>query len=224
LTAFKHNNIKIIKLVLNNCKDLDKQLLSNFRSDEYEWTEYSGDTLLLLAIRTKNIKIIKTVLNLTDGLLNIYNSNYTSPLSLAMDFNSLKIIKLLFKNGAIIDDKTFTFYYILYAVSKNNINIIKLLYKKNYIIWTTSLIYYCFRSLNKTIIKFITSKININIVDFYDRTALIYGCQDGETEVVKELLNKGADVSLIDHNGNNALFYAYENKHEDIILLLENMK
>ena len=62
--------------------------------------------------------------------------------------------------------------------------------------------------------------IDINIKDFFRRTALMSASIYGQSEIVKYLVSNGADVNLTDRKGKTALFLAAENGEKEIVEIL----
>ncbi len=55
-------------------------------------------------------------------------------------------------------------------------------------------------------------------------TALMFAAAEGHLENVKILIDFGANPNLIDIDGDNALVFAGNNKHQDVVDFLKNMK
>lgn len=153
---------------------------------------------LIQKISDNNISIFEMYFMLDMGIdINYMNNEKFSPLIYASYNGNLKIVKMLLKRNAYIDQQNiFETTALMYASMLGHYDIVKILLEKG-------------------------SDVHIDNKDTY--TALLYGIESGNIDIVDLLLKKGADPNTKISFGYTALMCAVIRGYLDIvILLLEN--
>lgn len=196
------------------------------------------DYLLHLIQKQEIVKIEEFI----DGGVNLNESNFdgTFPLLLAANFPNKEIIKLLLKNDANPNQKTFILNMdykvpvdilspVFSAVRSNNLEITKLLVEYGANIYEPEMDGYTLlmssaESNRKEILQYlIEKKVDLNAKRNDGANALSLASEVGNYDIVKSLVKNGADVNINRNDGFTPLMIAAQFKRESIVkLLLEN--
>lgn len=189
---------KIIKILINNGADINKQIIDT--------AFYGGFTPIHLSILDKNINSFNSLIKYGANI-NIKNSDGSSPLLYAIDYEAVDFANILIQNNAdvnIADNKSMT---PLILASKNNFELD--FYK-----------------------KLINNKANLNATiadtaaDWNDPgfSALHFACSDyDKIELAKLLVKSGADINIKDVHSYTPLHIACANNNYNLIkFLIEN--
>ena len=202
----KDININLSKQIFDYIKNNDLNEIKRLINQNIDINFYDkkGFTPLIFAIRMKKYQIIETLLKYKDIDIDKVDRNKLKmpPFAHATQKRDLKIMKLLYENGAKI---------YLGVKGKNEGN--------------TPLLIAAWDGCLKCI-EFIlsTDEVSINSMDNNGFTALIKASIRGHFNIVEYLLKNNVDIKIRDKKHKRALDYAKEKKHFKIIKILEGVK
>lgn len=201
--AINKNNIKLLKFIIKNIKDIKN----------INHTDSFGDTLLLKCMHNSNINI-DIIKILIDSGINIHIRNNmleTAMLNMCYFSVSIELYELMFNNGAkCIDCDKNNYSTLMYLCLNKKITIDLLVYFINKIK----------KYYNKSI-KDYYDFINLSAID--KKTAFIILCNNNNVtyEMIVFMIENGADVNNIEYKNNTALFNICTNEYINKIDKLE---
>lgn len=222
MVACKHGNINVVKYLLYHDANCD------FRdSDHYQG--YHGKTALIYATENDNYEIVKILLEYKCDV-NIIDANNMRAIDYA---DSVDVIELLIKNGAIVNPETPTVFTPVFSMACANgeIDIIDCLLSHDIDVnfdgdlchdKTTPLMYACKYEQVDAVDRLLNHKdIKIHMKDNLGWTAFMHAVQTGNLSIIDRLIIYGANINDYDEKGNTPLMIAVkENKYHVIERLL----
>ena len=193
--AVESGNIEMVRYIINHLHAIDARISPNAN-------------YLMIAIDNKYCDIVELLLEkkLANSNESLLGNNPLTPIAQATAVNQIKIIRLLIKYGADINEaKNQKNLPLSIAAQQGNIEIVQYLLDHN--------------------AHIDSKKTCTNPVDFKRSSPLCMASMGGFVDVVKLLLDKGADWYGGEHGEETPLGLAVLNKHTEVVeLLLANCK
>ncbi|CEO97738.1 hypothetical protein PBRA_005852 [Plasmodiophora brassicae] len=179
----------------------------------------SGDTLLHLAVRTRDATLVETLLA-SSADPNARNASGTTLLSVAAQKGLAAICKLLIQFGADVNaadtqDDEATATPLHSACRGKNPDIARMLLHAGANVnavdkFHNTPLHVAVRRNRATLVSILIQDgflLNIGATDARGRTALIVAAESGSAEIARALLRRGFDPNLVDSTGRNALMH-----------------
>ncbi|ESO86313.1 hypothetical protein LOTGIDRAFT_176017 [Lottia gigantea] len=157
--------------------------------------------------------------------INLSDSNKTTPLMTAIQYNNIDVAILLIKKGCELDtqdnDKETALHF---AVQLSTLSLIDFLIKHGANInikdrnHNTPLILSTKRQEEKIAMLLMDNGADINIKDRYGDTPLIISIKNRYKKIAMMLIDNGADLNAVDPNGDSLLISAIRNNLGDVAL------
>ncbi len=186
---------------------------------------------LMLAIINNNSDIAEFIILNTDIDINASDELDRTALMYAAYNGNIKILKLLIKKWAKInnvDCKNRSA--LMIAISKNNKRSVKALieagadiHEKN-IFGESSIIIACRKNNSEIVHILLKYEPNIDDQDNKGNTALIYAVKSGNKGIVELLVKRGVDLKFVNLEDDSALTIAIKEEQEEIVELLVNLE
>ena len=225
--AIMNNNFSATRLLLENGANPNKvdfpiitctefsafnsiHLLLKYKCDIDE-QDFKGNVAIhyamILSIKKNKHDIMKLLINKKCDI-NILNNKKLSPLRVALNFSSIRHIKVLLQFKARIDGWSFN-----YAVKHNSLPCIKKLIDSGAELNPEGdypLSYAIHRSKECTKLL-VNAKADVNISDWLGKTPLFHALERPTTEATKYLISKKANINYSGYYGYSPLIYIIRN-------------
>jgi ankyrin repeat protein len=198
-------------------------------------TDEHGNTVLILALQSRNKKLIKAVLAHQPNML-ASNQNGDSALMWAIEIQYWEIIPILLKMGADPNQENkLGSTPILFAAFQGNYELVKVLLESGGTLSTTSrtkrtLLHFAtakafekkdqspLSQANQDFIAYLLEKgLDVNQKDLHEMTPLMYAATSGYISVIDLLLDQGADLEALNEKGWSPLLIAAMSGHPDLV-------
>ncbi|GBL81153.1 Serine/threonine-protein phosphatase 6 regulatory ankyrin repeat subunit B [Araneus ventricosus] len=185
--AIKNHNVKILQLLI--AKGADINLINSLGLKALHFGALHGNREIIEELIMQNVDIND-------------QSFAGTPLHLAVLNNTIEVVEVLIKNGALIDAKCKSgFTPLCFAAKKNDKEVVKMLIKNGANIYARdgyplfSAIYYGFYDIVEILLQ--NEKFKVNKPMCNDITPLHLAAKLGHRVIVETLITKGADVNAV---------------------------
>ncbi|MBN2681571.1 MAG: ankyrin repeat domain-containing protein [Bacteroidales bacterium] len=179
---------------------------------------------IFIAIEKHNYQEVEIILKKNKELVNSINQEMETPIMKALEFNDLKIVKLIIEKGADLNHKTnngtTVSHYIrgveCYHLLENKVDILALNNKGE------NILHFASKSNNPQFIEMLilSNKFEINASDYFGNTPLINACSASNTKSSELLIKAGAKINIANSFGFTPLIYSAINNNLELIELL----